>query len=272
MRGIIYKYTSKTTGKVYIGQTVNETKRRSAHKHMQTDWHSHFYNAIAKYGYEDFDYEVIYEVMSDIPGYVKQVLDMMEVYYIQKYNSTNPDFGYNIAAGGGGTVGVPCSEEHKKKISKILKDKHLKLNENQLNALRNMKHAPTHAGKAVQRYSLEGVLLEEYDSYRRAYQSIGGTQAAFWKAMNRTDNKRGFYKNFYFKLKNEPMPLNLSKPSHHSSVAVKQYSKSGELIKIWDSYSEISKFYGNTIGSAYAGIHYNPNGYKGYRWEAISHP
>lgn len=272
MRGIIYKYTSRTSGKVYIGQTVNEAKRKSAHKHMQTDWQSHFYNAIAKYGYEDFDYEVIYEIVSDIPGYVKQVLDMMEIHYIQKYKSTNPKFGYNIAAGGGGTVGVPCSEEHKKKISKILKDKHLKLNENQLNALRNMKHAPTHAGKAVEQYSPEGVLIAEFDSYKRAAESVEGDPPSLIKAMKRT-NDAGWYKGYFWKLKSEPMPLSLIKPVHHNAVAVKQYSrKTGELIRIWNSYSEISEFYGNTPASAYTGIHYNPDKYKGYRWEAVPHP
>ena len=272
MRGIIYKYTSRTTGKVYIGQTVNEYKRKNAHKHMQTDWQSHFYKAIAKYGYDDFDYEVIYEVISAIPGYVKQVLDMMEIYYIQKYKSTNPKFGYNIAAGGGGTIGVPCSEEHKKKISQIMKSKHLKLNENQLNALRNMKHPPTHSGKAVQQYSFDGVFIKEFDSFKRACQSVGGTQAAFWKAMNRSDKSKGFYKGFFWKLKEDPMPFKLCKPSHHASIAVKQYSKTGELIRIWDSYREISRFYGNTEAAAHAGIVNNPNGYKGYRWEPISHP
>lgn len=272
MRGIIYKYTSRTTGKVYIGQTVNETKRRSAHKHMKTDWQSHFYNAIAKYGYEDFDYEVIYEVISDIPGYVKQVLDMMEVYYIQKYNSTNPKFGYNIAAGGGGTVGVPCSEEHKRKISKIMKDKHIKLNENQLNALRNMKHAPTHAGKAVEQFSPEGVLIAEFDSYKRAAESIGGDPPSLIKAMKRVNNT-GWYKGYFWKLKTDPMPFNFVKPTHHSAIAIKQYSRrAGELIKIWNSYVDISLFYGNTKAAAHAGIVNNPNGYKGYRWEAVSHP
>jgi len=272
MRGIIYKYTCKTTGKVYIGQTIDEIKRKSAHRHMHTEWRSHFYSAIAKYGYDDFVYDVIYEVVSDIPGYVKQILDIMEIYYIQKYKSTDPKFGYNIAAGGGGTIGVPCSEEHRKKISQIMKSKHIKLNENQLRALRNMKHPSTHAGKAVQQYSLRGELINEFDSYKRAYQSVGGTQAAFWKAMNRADSAKGYYKNFFWKLKDDPMPLNISKLSHHSSIAVKQYSKSGELIKIWDSYRDISRFYGNSEAAAHAGIVNNPNGYKGYRWEPCAQP
>lgn len=271
MRGIIYKYTCRTTNKVYIGQTIAEGKRKSAHKHMQTEWRSYFYNAIAKYGYDNFDYEVIYEVISEIPGYVKQVLDMMEVYYIQKYKSTNPKFGYNIAAGGGGTVGVPCSEEHKRKISQILKSKHLKLNENQLNALKNMKHPPTHAGKAIQKYSPDGELLAEFDSYKRAAQSMNGNQFALQKALKRANNP-GWFKGFFWKLKDSPMPLNIVAPSHHASIAVKQYSKTGELIKIWDSYREISRFYGNTKAAAHAGIANNPNGYKGYRWEPVPAP
>lgn len=268
MRGIIYKYTCKTTGKVYIGQTINESKRKSAHKRMQTDWHSHFYNAIARYGYEDFEYKILYEVISEIPYYIKQVLDLMETYYIKVYQSTNPQFGYNIAAGGGGTIGVHLSEEHKRKISQALKSKHLKLNDNQINALRNAPHALTHKGKTIQKYSFDGDFIEEFDSIRRACQSVGGRESAMWKALNREGHNKGYFKGFYWKFKSDSLPLNFIKPIHHSSIAVKQYSKStGNLIRIWNSYKEISDFYGNTPASAHSGIYNNPNGYKGYRWE-----
>lgn len=51
----------------------------------------------------------------------------MEMYYINKFNSTNPIYGYNITSGGGGTIGYKLSEEHRKKLSDIMKSKHIHL-------------------------------------------------------------------------------------------------------------------------------------------------
>ena len=51
----------------------------------------------------------------------------MEMYYINKFNSANPNYGYNITLGGGGTFGYKLTEEHKKKLSEIMKSKHLHL-------------------------------------------------------------------------------------------------------------------------------------------------
>ena len=50
MVGVIYKYTNKVNGKVYIGQTVNEVSRMREHKcHAKTRPHAQyaFYNAVA---------------------------------------------------------------------------------------------------------------------------------------------------------------------------------------------------------------------------------
>lgn len=63
MNGIIYKATSKTSGKIYIGQTTTSLNNRiSNHKHKalyNIDLKNHFHNAIRKYGIDDFIWEVI---------------------------------------------------------------------------------------------------------------------------------------------------------------------------------------------------------------------
>lgn len=275
MRGIIYKYTCRINNKVYIGQTVNETSRKSAHKRMASEWRSYFYNAISKYGYESFDYEVIYEVISDIPGYVKQILDIMEIYYIQKYKSTNPEFGYNIALGGGGTVGVPCSEEHRQKISQILKDKHIVANENQINAAkRNVLIASQylHNEKAVLKYSLDGVLLESFNSYKEAAASMGTNERAFGNAMRKKINK-GYYKGFYWKLEadNSPMEeyINPSVLRFKPKYKIKQFTKDGTLLHVWNSFSEIARALNVTPATIQMSLRDRPNRYRGYKWEII---
>jgi len=85
----IYKITNTINGKVYIGQT-------------QKDDPSYFGSgkiircAVKKYGCDNFIKEVIEECSS------KEELDEREIYWIEFYDSTNRNVGYNITKGGGG--------------------------------------------------------------------------------------------------------------------------------------------------------------------------
>lgn len=120
MVGIIYKYTSPSK-KSYIGQTINEKIRKKRHKcvakHYIDNGKSKFYNAIRKYGWDNFTYEVLFTIDNNDKVRVKEKLDFMERYYIRKYDSYNN--GYNMTLGGDcGMKGIKLSEEHKRKISK----------------------------------------------------------------------------------------------------------------------------------------------------------
>ena len=90
----IYKTTNKVNGKVYIGQH----KVRSV---FATDRYLgsgvKLKPAIKKYGKENFSKEIITIAMSQLEA------DVLEKYYIEKYDSTNPEKGYNILIGGQGS-------------------------------------------------------------------------------------------------------------------------------------------------------------------------
>ncbi len=93
---IIYKATNTNNGKCYIGQTINSLKQRViGHKHGSSSkgYTYHFYNAIRKYGWDNFIWEVI-----DDTCQTKDELDEMEFHYIKQYNSL--DDGYNLTEGG----------------------------------------------------------------------------------------------------------------------------------------------------------------------------
>lgn len=106
MEGIIYKYTNKINGKVYIGQTVNEEQRMCAHKYGYEK--CYFHSAIKKYGWENFDYEVIERLDESL-------LDEREIYWINFYQSFG-EKGYNLTQGGDGSRGKKLSDEHKQKL------------------------------------------------------------------------------------------------------------------------------------------------------------
>lgn len=108
--GIIYKFTNNINGHSYIGQTINPKSRYQDHvgrvkKNTGLD------TAIAKYGAENFSYEVLYETPELPCSQVKDLLNEKEIYYINKYDTYNN--GYNQTLGGKGTVGMPCSEKSK---------------------------------------------------------------------------------------------------------------------------------------------------------------
>lgn len=113
-RGIIYKYTNKINGKVYIGQTTDERQRKKDHRNSKVE--DHFHRAIRKYGWDNFEYEVIFETLSSDKDRLKYLLDTMEKYFIKKYDSHGKG-GYNCTDGGGGCLGYLHSEETREKLS-----------------------------------------------------------------------------------------------------------------------------------------------------------
>ena len=95
--GCIYKIINKINKKCYIGQTKNSPERRwTEHKRDSKEGNNYLYNAMRKYGIENFEFEVI---ESDIPI---EKLNEREIYWIEQYNSFS-DYGkgYNLTKGGG---------------------------------------------------------------------------------------------------------------------------------------------------------------------------
>ena len=104
----IYGLRSRTTGKWYIGQSVNvRTRMYDYSTGYKCKKQRKLYNAMRKYGCEDFDKFLIERCPT-----VKLILDERECFWIQHYNSILN--GYNILPGGDG-----CSEEARLVFSKI---------------------------------------------------------------------------------------------------------------------------------------------------------
>lgn len=103
----VYKHTNKINEKCYIGITSQSTQKRWKNGFGYTG-NSMFYNAILKYGWENFKHEVLYSNMDELEAKEK------EVELIEKYKSFDRCFGYNRTLGG--ELNIP-TEETKKKMS-----------------------------------------------------------------------------------------------------------------------------------------------------------
>lgn len=112
----VYKHTNLVNGKVYIGITSRLPEKRWGRNGCNYRSNHHFYNAILKYGWDSgFSHEILYS------GLTKENAEEYERYLIRHFNSTNPEYGYNIALGGN-SVGK-MSDATKKKISASNKGK-----------------------------------------------------------------------------------------------------------------------------------------------------
>ena len=102
----IYIHKNKINGKVYIGQTCQKPEKRWDNgRGYETS--PRFYNAILKYGWDNFEHIILYTNLT------LEEANQKEQELIKFYNSTDENFGYNITGGG---KNFHHSEETKKKI------------------------------------------------------------------------------------------------------------------------------------------------------------
>lgn len=114
--GFIYKITNNINNKIYIGKTKYTIEKRF-NGHIKRAEHNDrnypLYNAMNKYGIENFSISVIEECSEDL-------LNEREKFWISKFNSTDREIGYNLTLGGeGGDTYSYQSEERKLEISKL---------------------------------------------------------------------------------------------------------------------------------------------------------
>lgn len=94
LKYIVYCHTNKVNGKRYIGQTCRSLETRCGSNGVHYKGSSHFWNAIQKYGWNNFEHEVLFENLS------KESADRIEKMMIRILRTQNSDYGYNIQNGG----------------------------------------------------------------------------------------------------------------------------------------------------------------------------
>ena len=128
---LVYCHQNRINGKKYIGITSRKPENRWGQ--FGQNYGFYFGNAIAKYGWDNFEHYVIYS------GLTKDEAVMFEQYFIEEFNTKNTLFGYNLTAGGDGMLspssltlvklskihkGHKVSEETRRKLSESNKGKH----------------------------------------------------------------------------------------------------------------------------------------------------
>lgn len=132
---IVYQHKNKINGKIYIGITSRKPEERWGSDGRNYKTSPHFYSAIQKYGWDNFEHNILFTNLS------KEQACEKEQELIKYYNSMDREFGYNSTSGGEFFVmnketkekisnammgnknglGHACSEEKKRKISEAQK-------------------------------------------------------------------------------------------------------------------------------------------------------
>lgn len=115
---VVYRHTAPN-GKMYVGITANQPHIRWKSNGAGYRSQSLFYNAIKKYGWDNFKHEILLENLT------KEQASLAEQLFIYYWNLTNRNKGYNLTIGG--TTGAIHTQETKEKISKGNKGKVLSL-------------------------------------------------------------------------------------------------------------------------------------------------
>lgn len=208
MEGIIYRWTNKKNGKKYVGQTIHPDKRYQQHKRGEKADIQIIDRAILKYGAENFDYTVLLTIHADTREELRGLLDEAEIALIrleQSYYKTG--LGYNMTLGGLSRGNFEHTEETKIKLSRIMKGKKLSeaAKRNIAEGHRGLKFTELHKAslqkahkadmKHVRQFTVDGVLVAEYDSIKAAERTTGinrgGISACINGRQQRTTGRDG---------------------------------------------------------------------------------
>lgn len=90
--GLVYTVYIHTMpdGKKYVGLTIQKPNDRwvSGNGYMNN---KRFFEDIQKVGWDNIDHEIFYQTI------MREEADILEKALIRKYNTTNPEYGYNMS-------------------------------------------------------------------------------------------------------------------------------------------------------------------------------
>ena len=249
----IYGIRNKVNGKMYIGKTVNYIRRKYQH-FMLDEKCCILKRAFERYGKDSFEMFPILHFTAINKKVANKVLNWLETYYIQKYNTFND--GYNATLGGEGQVGRIISEDTKNKM----RDSQLEYYRNNYIQNRNFKK------KKVLQYSKEGNFIREYSSASDAALCVIGSRKRATDIIHAIKNPFEKVYNFYWRYKTGSSNDSKIAIEYNPIHAVYYYTKDNVLIGIYPNKQTASKETGASITAIKSSLLRNPTFHKTNYW------
>lgn len=116
---LVYIHVNKLNNKKYVGITSRKPSDRWGKNGNKYKSSPYFYNAIQKYGWDNFEHIILFT------GLDEDVAKQKEKELIKSYQTNNKNLGYNCTDGGDGSCGRKLSDEQIEKIrQKLIGKKH----------------------------------------------------------------------------------------------------------------------------------------------------
>ena len=246
----VYMHTNKINNKAYIGITSKLPEKRWGNNGSQYSkkCHKAFAGAIKKYGWDNFDHIIWADGLTeDDAKYMEKLL--IALYKTNCCKHKNPSYGYNMTDGGDGASGRPHTEESKRKLRELAKQRYSepskcpffgqkhtdktkeKMRKNHAD-FSGEKHPQYGTGRHVVQIDFNGQYVSEYVSCHEASRLTGIDPAAIYSCCNGMILSIG---GFMWKYKDEYNPKKISRYIHPHFRQVVQLSMCGEYIAEYDS-------------------------------------
>ena len=227
----VYIHINKINGKMYVGQTCVKPEKRwnNGNGYKQC---SYFYRAIQKYGWDNFEHEIIASNLT------KDEADNFERLLINKLDLLNINKGYNLQDGG--------SHGRPSKISKVnIKNAAQKRNQNEE---WHRKQSESHIGLQVgEKNGMYGKKHSEESKQKQREASLGKHHSEETR-LKMSESHTGERNSMYGKSHSDKTKQKISDSNKGVNNAkakkVNQYSLDGVLIKTWDYIKQATKILG----------------------------
>lgn len=221
----IYKFENKINGMVYIGQAIDLQERYKKHlKNMKDLIHQEdFYIGLREFGIDNFSYEVL----ENFEEFNQDLLNTLECFYIEKFNSLKPN-GYNMVPGGNNGAGLA-------------------------------------KGKIVQQYDLNGNFIAEYPSAHQANYATGIDYSSICACCRGeiTHTKKYQWKYLYSK----KIITDISKDIKvQKEESIWQYDLNGNFIREYKNFNEAAININSSKSALCNCLKGKTNSCAGYKW------
>jgi len=232
---LIYRVDNREAGLTYVGQTILPLEDRwKAHvayawwviKHLP-EKDTHFARAIRKHGHEAFAPSIVEEVPDEL-------LNEREIHWIAALGTFEE--GYNSTRGGGGRLGVTLTEETKEKIRRAATGRKMSPEavEKMAASKRGMKQSDEVVAKRAAAIRAAGHHRSDDVKEKIRASNIGQTRSLETRAKI-SASAQG-------RMLSEKTKKKLGKP-------VRQLTKDGELIQMFDTLTEAGRATGYSKGA-----------------------
>lgn len=254
----VYIHTNKTNGKMYVGQTCQNPKKRWSNG-LGYATQQYFYRAIQKYGWDGFEHEIIASNLTKFEA------DNFEKILIKELKTYDNQFGYNITLGGKGNLGYHLSDDTKQKIGAAIK-KHY------LNPEYAQKMKDVVPKRAIYQFSLDGEFIKKYDSAMEIERQLGILNSTISQcAFSRLPSACGYIFLFeedidYIEQRVEKYKNSIKPRNEH----IIQLTLDGIYIREWITAAEAGRVLGFNYKNINAVCRGKRNKAGGYKWMYLS--